>query len=104
MRGPYRRLRSSAGGGFLQNAETTGLDWSPGLRRLPLLRGGRLAATKTAPSAARRTAPGKANGADRTATSQPSSVNGAGVEPAVLEEILEALVAARGGDLSRRLL
>ena len=30
-------------------------------------------------------------------------MNGAGTEPAVLEEILDALVAARDGDFSRRL-
>ena len=62
-----------------------------------------MAATKSAQSAARRATPAKANGAERTATSQPSSPNGPGVEPAVLEEILEALVAARDGDFSRRL-
>jgi signal transduction histidine kinase/HAMP domain-containing protein/DNA-binding response OmpR family regulator len=62
-----------------------------------------LAATKSAGSAARRSTPAKANEAGRTATEQPSAVNGAGTEPAVLEEILDALVAARDGDFSRRL-
>src|SRR5215218_6149516 len=66
-----------------------------------LVRGGRLAATKTAESAARRATPAKANGVGRTATEQPSAANG--TEPAVLEEILDALVAARDGDFSRRL-
>jgi methyl-accepting chemotaxis protein len=60
-----------------------------------------LAATKTAGSAKGRSAPTKATGAERTATEQPSAVNG--TEPAVLEEILDALVAARDGDFSRRL-
>jgi HAMP domain-containing protein/signal transduction histidine kinase/CheY-like chemotaxis protein len=60
-----------------------------------------LAATKTPKSARRRSAPVKANGAERTATEQPSAANG--TEPAVLEEILDALVAARDGDFSRRL-
>jgi hypothetical protein len=62
-----------------------------------------LAPTKTAQPAARRTTPAKANGAGRTATEQPSAGNGAGIEPEVLEEILDALVAARDGDFSRRL-
>ena len=62
-----------------------------------------MAATKTAESARRRATPAKANGAGRTATEQPSAVNGTGNEPAVLEEILDALVAARDGDFSRRL-
>jgi HAMP domain-containing protein/signal transduction histidine kinase/CheY-like chemotaxis protein len=62
-----------------------------------------LAATKTAGSAKGRSTPDKANGADRPATEQPSAGNGAGTEPAVLEEILDALVAARDGDFSRRL-
>ena len=60
-----------------------------------------MAATKTPKSASRRTTPAKANGVGRTATEQPSAVNG--TEPAVLEEILDALVAARDGDFSRRL-
>jgi len=62
-----------------------------------------LAATKTARSAARRSTPAKGNGVGRTATEQPSAANGPGTEPAVLEEILDALVAARDGDFSRRL-
>ncbi len=62
-----------------------------------------MAATKTARSATRRSTPDKANGVGRTATEQPSPANGAGIEPAVLEEILDALVAARDGDFSRRL-
>ncbi len=62
-----------------------------------------MAGTKTEGSATRRSTPGKANGAGRTATEQPSAGNGAGTEPAVLEEILDALVAARDGDFSRRL-
>jgi HAMP domain-containing protein/signal transduction histidine kinase/CheY-like chemotaxis protein len=62
-----------------------------------------LAATKTAESARRRATPAKANGVGRTATEQPSAVDGAGKEPEVLEEILDALVAARDGDFSRRL-
>ena len=62
-----------------------------------------MAATKTAESARRRATPAKANGVGRTATEQPSAGNGAGTEPAVLEEILDALVAARDGDFSRRL-
>jgi HAMP domain-containing protein/signal transduction histidine kinase/DNA-binding response OmpR family regulator len=62
-----------------------------------------LAATKTAGSRARRSTPAKANGAARTATEQPSAGNSPGTEPAVLEEILDALVAARDGDFSRRL-
>ncbi len=62
-----------------------------------------MAATKTAESAKRRAKRNKASGAGRTATEQPSAVNGAGTEPAVLEEILDALVAARDGDFSRRL-
>ncbi len=62
-----------------------------------------MAATKTAESAKRRAKRNKANGAGRTATEQPSAVHGAGTEPAVLEEILDALVAARDGDFSRRL-
>ncbi len=60
-----------------------------------------MAATKTAGSARRRSTPDKANGGDRTATEQPSAANG--TESAVLEEILDALVAARDGDFSRRL-
>ena len=62
-----------------------------------------MAATKTAESAKRRSKRDKANGVGRTAAEQPSAVNGAGTEPAVLEEILDALVAARDGDFSRRL-
>ena len=62
-----------------------------------------MAATKTPESARRRATPAKANGVGRTATEQPSAANGAGIEPAVLEEILDALVAARDGDFSRRL-
>src|SRR5919107_3330722 len=76
---------------------------APGPSTASLVRGGRLAATKTAESAPRRATPEKANGAERTATEQPSAANGAGADPAVLEEILEALVAARDGDFSRRL-
>jgi HAMP domain-containing protein/signal transduction histidine kinase/CheY-like chemotaxis protein len=60
-----------------------------------------LPATKTTRSATRRSTPDKANGVGRTATEQPSPGNG--TEPEVLEEILDALVAARDGDFSRRL-
>ena len=62
-----------------------------------------MAATQTAKAPARRAKPSKGNGAGRTATRQPSAANGSGVEPAVLEEILDALVAARDGDFSKRL-
>jgi HAMP domain-containing protein/signal transduction histidine kinase/CheY-like chemotaxis protein len=62
-----------------------------------------LAATKTAESARRRSTPASGSGDGRTATEQPSAANGASTEPAVLEEILDALVAARDGDFSRRL-
>ena len=62
-----------------------------------------MAATQTAKAPARRAKPSKASGAGRTATRQPSAANGSGVEPAVLEEILDALVAARDGDFSKRL-
>src|ERR687889_2357175 len=62
-----------------------------------------LAATQTAKAPKTRAKQSKANGAARTATGQPSAANGAGVEPAVLEEILDALVAARDGDFSKRL-
>lgn len=62
-----------------------------------------MAATKTAQAPARRAKAGKTSGAARTATRQPSSANGSNAEPAVLEEILEALVAARDGDFSKRL-
>src|SRR6185503_14502622 len=66
-----------------------------------LVQGGRLPATKTTRSATRRSTPDKANGVGRTATEQPSPGNG--TESEVLEEILDALVAARDGDFSRRL-
>ena len=62
-----------------------------------------MAATQTAKAPKRRAKQSKANGAGRTATGQPSAANGSGVEPAVLEEILDALVAARDGDFSKRL-
>ena len=62
-----------------------------------------MAATQTAKAPQRRAKQSKANGAGRTATGQPSAANGSGVEPAVLEEILDALVAARDGDFSKRL-
>ena len=62
-----------------------------------------MAATQTAKAPARRAKQSKASGGDRTATRQPSAANGSGVEPAVLEEILDALVAARDGDFSKRL-
>ena len=62
-----------------------------------------MAATQTAKAPARRAKQSKASGAGRTATRQPSAANGSGVEPAVLEEILDALVAARDGDFSKRL-
>jgi hypothetical protein len=62
-----------------------------------------LAATKTAETAERRQGtPDEANGAVRDATEQPPAGSGA-ADPAVLEEILDALVAARDGDFSRRL-
>src|SRR4029079_4996218 len=66
-----------------------------------LVRGGRLAATKTAGSAKGRSTPSKANGAARTATEQASARHS--TDAAVLEEILDSLVAARDGDFSRRL-
>ena len=62
-----------------------------------------MAATQTAKAPQRRAKQSKANGAGRTATGQPSAANGSGVEPAVLEEILDALVAARDGDFSKPL-
>ena len=62
-----------------------------------------MAATQTPKAPARRAKPSKGNGAGRTATRQPSAANGSGVEPAVLEEILDALVAARDGDFTKRL-
>ncbi len=53
---------------------------------------------------ARRSTTDKSGARRRTATEQPSGQNGLGaVEPAVLEEILDALLAARDGDFSRRL-
>ena len=69
-----------------------------------------MAASKTPSAPATRGKPRKRDTtAERTAARQPSQAgagNGAPeaqVEPAVLEEILEALIAARDGDFSRRL-
>jgi HAMP domain-containing protein/signal transduction histidine kinase/CheY-like chemotaxis protein len=53
---------------------------------------------------AKRSTKNKSEARRRTATEQPSGRNGqATVDPAVLEEILDALLAARDGDFSRRL-
>src|SRR3954452_22664329 len=97
------KLRVIAHGGFLQTAENHWFGLAPGPSLKQLVLGGRLAATKSAESARRRSTPASGSGDGRTATEQPSAVNGAGTEPAVLEEILDALVAARDGDFSRRL-
>jgi len=64
-----------------------------------------VAATKTAPAKTRSArAETRTDGAGRTATRQPSPSNGRGQVPlGALEEIRDALIAARDGDFSRRL-
>ena len=64
-----------------------------------------MAASKTAPAKTGSARTTKRNsGAERTATRQPSAGNGGGHVPtSTLEEIRDALIAARDGDFSRRL-
>src|SRR5205807_4229723 len=80
-----------------------------GLVAVAQKKAGKQAAARAGQKAARRTA--KSITAERTATSQPrrrtTDSNGSGAPEAVdqraLEELLEALTAARNGDFSRRL-